>query len=228
MNVKKSTEWVVAKRGVDGADSSMARYSKGDEAAFVELYDAIAPRLLGFLRKATRDDVTAEDLMQQTLLQIHRERGSFIPGARVIPWASTIARRLMIDSTRRRRVEQRLFSDAPADDEGMTYEPAALTATAEDLLHARQLEGRVQGRLHALPEAQRTAYQLLQQEGLSLKEAAEVLGTSVTAVKLRAHRAYEALRAVLRYETRPQSFLRPSTKSTRRSVAIRNFRSLPP
>jgi RNA polymerase sigma-70 factor, ECF subfamily len=228
MNVKKSTEWVVAKRGVDGADSSMERYSKGDEAAFVELYDAIAPRLLGFLRKATRDDVRAEDLMQQTLLQIHRERGSFIPGARVMPWAFAIARRLMIDSARRRRVEQRLFSDAPADDEGMTYEPAALTATAEDLLHARQLEGRVQGRLHALPEAQRTAYQLLQQEGLSLKEAAEVLGTSVTAVKLRAHRAYEALRAVLRYETRPQSFLRPSTKSTRRSGAIRNVRPIHP
>ena len=40
----------------------------GDDAAFPELYDAIAPRLLGFLRKATRDDAAAEDLMQQTLL----------------------------------------------------------------------------------------------------------------------------------------------------------------
>ena len=79
----------------------------------------------------------------------------------------------------------------------MTYEPTAATATADDLLHARRLEGRVQQRFDALPESQRTAYQLLQQEGLSLKEAAEVLGTSVTAVKLRAHRAYESLRAVL-------------------------------
>jgi RNA polymerase sigma-70 factor, ECF subfamily len=176
----------------------MERYSKGDEAAFAELYDAIAPRLLGFLRKATRDDVAAEDLMQQTLLHIHRERGSFIPGARVMPWAFAIARRLMIDSARRRRVERRLFSDALPDDDRMTYEPTAATATADDLLHARRLEGRVQQRFDALPESQRTAYQLLQQEGLSLKGAAEVLGTSVTAVKLRAHRAYEALRAVLR------------------------------
>jgi RNA polymerase sigma-70 factor, ECF subfamily len=201
MNVEKRTDRVVAKPDIDGADGAMERYSNGDNAAFAELYDAIAPRLLGFLRKATRDDRDAEDLMQQTLLQIHRERGSFIPGARVIPWASTIARRLMIDSTRRRRVEQRLFSDAPADDDRMTHE-LTTAAAAEDLLLASRLEGRIQERLDALPETQRTAYQLLQQKGLSLKEAAEVLGTSVTAVKLRAHRAYAALRAVVRYETR--------------------------
>jgi RNA polymerase sigma-70 factor (ECF subfamily) len=185
----------------------MERYSKGDQAAFAELYDVIAPRLLGFLRKATRDEAASEDLMQQTLLQMHRERGSFIAGARVMPWAFTIARRLMIDSARRRRVEKRLFSDAPADDEQMTYEPAAAAmATADDLLHVRRLERRVQQRLDALPEAQRFAYKLLQEEGLSLKGAAQVLGTSVTAVKLRAHRAYVALRAVLRYETGARGF----------------------
>ena len=203
MYVEKRTDRVVAKPGIDAADVAMERYSNGDNAAFSELYDAIAPRLLGFLRKATRDHRDAEDLMQQTLLQIHRERGSFIPGARVIPWASTIARRLMIDSARRRRVEQRLFSDAPADEDRMTHELTTATDAAEDLLLASRLEGRIQERLDALPETQRTAYQLLQQKGLSLKEAAEVLGTSVTAVKLRAHRAYAALRNVVRYETRP-------------------------
>jgi RNA polymerase sigma-70 factor (ECF subfamily) len=61
--------------------------SRGVEAAFAELYDAIAPRLLGFLRKATRDPFSAEDLMQQTLLHMHRARGSFITGAPVMPWA---------------------------------------------------------------------------------------------------------------------------------------------
>jgi len=188
---------MVANREVDAADAAMERYSQGDEAAFAELYDAIAPRLLGFLRKNTRDGGAAEDLMQETLLQMHRARGSFIPGAPVRPWAFAIARRLMIDGARRRSLERRLFSDAPAED-WMTYEPTAAMATADELLHARRLERRVQQRLDALPEAHRTAYQLLQQEGLSLKAAAEVLGTSVTAVKLRAHRAYKALRAVLR------------------------------
>jgi RNA polymerase sigma-70 factor (ECF subfamily) len=185
--------------GADGADAAMERYSNGDNAAFAELYDAIAPRLLGFLRKATRDGVVSEDLMQQTFLQIHRARGSFILGAPVMPWALAIAKRLMIDSARRRRLELGLFMHAPADDDRMTSEPTGAVA-ADDVLDARQLERRVQRRLDALPETQRTAYQLVKQEGLSLKRAAEVLGTSVSAVKLRTHRAYQALRAVLREE----------------------------
>jgi RNA polymerase sigma-70 factor (ECF subfamily) len=66
------------------------------------------------------------------------------------------------------------------------------------VLDASRLERRVRQRLDALPETQRSAYELVKQEGLSLKRAAELLGTSVGAVKLRTHRAYEALRAVLR------------------------------
>src|SRR5262249_59355662 len=125
----------VADLGRDGADAAMERYSRGDEAAFAELYDAIAPRLLGFLRKATRDAFAAEDLMQQTLLHMHRARGSFIPGAPVLPWAFAIARRLMTDHARRRRVELRLFSEAAADDDRIAYEPRAATAAARGLLH---------------------------------------------------------------------------------------------
>lgn len=180
------------------ADAAMERYARGDEAAFAELYDAIAPRLLRFLRRATRDGFAAEDLMQQTLLHMHRARGSFVSGAPVFPWAFAIARRLMTDRARRRRVEQRLFSEVPADDEQMTYASTGATAPADDLLHARRLAWRFEQRIDALPELQRTAYRLLHQDGLSLKKAAEVLGTSVTAVKMRAHRAYLALRAVLR------------------------------
>jgi RNA polymerase sigma-70 factor, ECF subfamily len=195
---ERSPEWIAQDAGAHGADAAMERYSNGDEAAFAELYDAVAPRLLGFLRKGTRDGAAADDLMQQTFLHIHRERGSFIPGARVMPWAYAIARRLMIDDARRRSVEQRLFSEAVSDENRLTREPAAATPAVEDLLDARRLEGRVQRRIETLPEAQRTAYRLLQEEALSLKVAAEVLGTSVTAVKLRAHRAYKALRTALR------------------------------
>ena len=75
---------------------------------------------------------------------------------------------------------------------------SSLRHGVDELLHVRRLEWRLRRRFDALPESQRTAYRLLQQEGLSLKRAATVLGTSVTAVKLRAHRAYVALRAVLR------------------------------
>jgi RNA polymerase sigma-70 factor, ECF subfamily len=188
---------LLADRRNDGADAAMERYANGDGAAFAELYDAIAPRLLGFLRKATHDGSAAEDLMQETLLQMHRARGSFIPGAPVMPWAFAIARRLVIDDARRRRAQQKLFKYAH---DGRTYEPIATTAGADDVVHARRLLQRIEQRLNAVPAGQRIAYYLIKQEGLSLKKAAEVLGTSVAAVKLRTHRAYAALRGVLREE----------------------------
>ena len=175
----------------------MERYSSGDDAAFAELYDAIAPRLLGFLRRSTRDAAITEDLMQQTFLHIHRARGSFIPGAAVMPWALAIARRLMIDSARRHRLELGLFMYGAADDDRMTCDPTASDA-ADDLVDARRLGRRVQQRLETLPETQRTAYHLVKLEGLSLKKAAQRLGTSVTAVPLRTPRACQAVRAVLR------------------------------
>ena len=177
----------------------MERYSTGDDAACAELYDAIAPRLLSFLRKATRDGATTEDLMQQTFLQIHRARGSFIPGAAVMPWALAIARRLMIDGVRRQRVELGLFTYGAGDDDRMMSDPTA-TEAADDLVDARRRGRRAQQRLETLPETQRTAYRLVKLEGLSLAKAAQLLGTSVAAVKLRTHRACQALRAVLREE----------------------------
>ncbi|MBI3784349.1 MAG: RNA polymerase sigma factor [Deltaproteobacteria bacterium] len=181
---------------VDAADAAMERYSNGDDAAFAELYDAIAPRLLGFLRRVSRDAIVAEDLMQQTFLQMHRARGSFISGARVKPWAFAIAKRLLIDDARRRQVELRLFSHLRGKGFAMTCQPAM--PDAADQLHARRLEHCVQQRLDALPDNQRIAFRLVKEEGLSLKKTAELLGTSVTAVKLRTHRAYTAVRSVFR------------------------------
>jgi RNA polymerase sigma-70 factor (ECF subfamily) len=133
--------------------------------------------------------------MQQTFLQIHRARGSFIPGAPVAPWALAIAKRLMIDGARRQRIEMGLFM-YPPDDDRIAPDPTA-TAAADEVIDARRLERRVQQRLDALPEAQRTAYRLVKQEGLSLRSAAEALGTSVTAVKLRTHRAPGSARLIL-------------------------------
>jgi RNA polymerase sigma-70 factor (ECF subfamily) len=100
----------------DTANAAMERYSRGDEAAFAELYDELAPRLLRFLRRATRDTFAAEDLMQQTLLHMHHARGSFIAGSPVMPWALAIARRLMTDRARRYHVERRIFWEPSADD----------------------------------------------------------------------------------------------------------------
>ena len=63
--------------------------------------------------------------------------------------------------------------------------------------HGNSLALVIDKELARLPESHRVAFELIKKEGLSVKEAAAVLGCTVTAVKLRAHRAYVALRAAL-------------------------------
>jgi RNA polymerase sigma-70 factor (ECF subfamily) len=174
-------------------DAAMDRYARGEDAAFEELYDGLAPRLQSFLLRYTRDQARAEDVVQQTMLQIHRARGRFTPGAQVVPWAFAIARRLLIDMHRRGGREVL----APTSDDNLTQLMAALDAPADDVAIAKEIAGRLSEELARLPENQRVAFELIKQDGLSVAEAAQVLGTTVAAVKLRAHRAYEAMRAVL-------------------------------
>ena len=183
------------KTGDDRAslDAAMDRYAAGDDAAFAELYDGLAPRLLGYLLRQTRDRARAEDVVQQTMLRIHSARGRFEPGAEVIPWAFAIARRLLVDSHRRGGREVLATTD---DDTSMQL-LTALDAGADEVAIAKEVAARLDAELRCLPENQRVAFELIKQEGLSVAEAAQVLGTTVAAVKLRAHRAYEALRAVL-------------------------------
>lgn len=166
----------------------MARYANGDDAAFSEVYDAVAPRLLAFLTRRTGDARRAEDLVQQTFLQMHCARGRFVPGAAVLPWAFAIARRLLIDDHRRagRRPDLREPTDAPDPTAASGYEQASANQLAE-LLAAE---------LDRLPAAQREAFELMRLDGLSLTEAADVTGASVSALKSRAHRAYDTLRCV--------------------------------
>ncbi len=173
----------------------MERYAAGDDAAFEDLYDAVTPRLFAYLQRQTRDAARAEDLLQQTLLLMHRARGSFARGAEVMPWAFAIARRLVIDAFRRDKRQAMV-----ADTDLLRLVQLAPASAPDDVAHARQVERRVQAVLVALPESQRVAFELVRRDGLSLAEAAQVLGTTVAAIKQRTHRAYEALRAAVESE----------------------------
>jgi len=174
-------------------DAAMDRYARGDDSAFGAVYDGLAPRLQSFLLRYTHDRAKAEDVVQQTMLKIHRARGRFTLGGQVVPWAFAIARRLLIDHHRRGGREIL----APTSDDTLTQLLAAVDAPADDVAIAKEVAEHLANELARLPENQRVAFELIKQDGLSVAEAAQVLGTTVAAVKLRAHRAYEALRVVL-------------------------------
>jgi RNA polymerase sigma-70 factor (ECF subfamily) len=174
---------------------AMDRHADGDPAAFQEVYDLLGGRLRAFFLRQTRDRGRAEDLVQQTLLQMHCARHSYVRGSDVVPWAFAIGRRLLIDSLRRRKKEV-LFDTAEQAAAAIASRPSR-DSIPDEVASTRQMAARVQAALERLPEHQRIAYVLVREDGLSVAEAADVLGITVTAVKLRAHRVYEALRKVL-------------------------------
>ena len=179
----------------DGAlDAAMERYADGDQAAFAELYDRLVPRLLSFLRMV--DESYAEDIAQQTLLQIHVARGSFLRGSRVKPWAYAIARHLLIDRLRRAKHEVRARAEPPR------LWVAEAADDPDGTLAARETAQAIERELARMPPSQREALALVRGGGMSAQQAAGVLGTTAAAVKLRASRGLRALRRVIERQAR--------------------------
>lgn len=170
------------------ADRAMNRYADGDAAAFGTLYDELAPRLYRYALHQTRSRSAAEDVVQQAFLQIHCARDRFVRGAAVLGWAYAITRRLLIDRTRRRDHED--VSADGASGNAAAISPAVRADEAMVLLEHERLSRRD---LEELAPALREAFQLVKLEGLSVAEAAEVLGITPGMVKIRTHRARVAL-----------------------------------
>jgi RNA polymerase sigma-70 factor (ECF subfamily) len=176
-------------------DGIMERCATGDGRAFDELYRRGAQRVRGFLVRLSGDAALADDLTQETFVRIHRARGSFDTGAAALPWMFAIARNAFLDHTRREHVRRNSRSSASQPRE------AALDTQGDAMLAAREMLGVVRETLEALPMLQREAFVLIRFEGLSVAEAAQILGASEAAVKVRAFRAYEALREALERAT---------------------------
>jgi RNA polymerase sigma-70 factor (ECF subfamily) len=182
------------------ASAAMDRYACGDDSAFSELYDLLAPRLTSFVMRRTRDEAKTDDLVQQTFLQMHAARRHFTRGASVTAWSYAIARRLLIDGYRKGGRE--CLGDLGDEESGReSIAPGELPDTAA--AHSR-LAQRVQQELRRVPDTNRVAFELVHGDGLTAAEAAEVLGTTAMAVRLRVHRAYEALRAALGDQVREE------------------------
>lgn len=171
-------------------EALMEAYVDGDAAAFRVLFDRHAAVLFRLARRRLSSDDDARDVVQQTLLQVHRARNDFRRGAKLRPWLFTIAMNLVREHYRKhqRRREQPLDS-APA-----TAEP---TDEPEELERTRERAARVRAALATLPESQREVIELHWFDNSPYEEIAMIVGASVAAVRVRAHRGYERLRQIL-------------------------------
>lgn len=144
-----------------------------------------AAKLRAFIRRRVRDDATADDLTQETLLKVFRSRAALRDGQRLEAWLYRIARTTLIDFYRRTKPTEEL--------------PESLTAESGDEVERLRLAVMATTKrfLEALPEAYREPVRLAELEGLPLAEIAQRSGLSLTAVKSRVRRGRAMLKKKL-------------------------------
>ena len=162
----------------------MQSYVDGNAIAFEEIYRRVSRALFAYLLRLTRDRPRAEDLLQVTFVKVHRARSSYLVGAPLMPWLLAIARRTFLDE---RRMKKSRYEDLSHDGK-LPERPESADTMNDDVSDA------LARALEELPENYREAIQLTKITGLSLSEAADVLDTTPTAVKLRVHRGYNLMR----------------------------------
>jgi len=164
----------------------MAGYLEGRLEAFDGLYTALAPRLRSYLLGQCRDGAVADDLVQETFLQLHRSRRTYEPGRPVTPWVFAIARHVFL--MHRRATGRRLrFHDA------LAVETRAGDLPRDDVRVLADQDA-VRRALDAVPDDQRRALEMHHVEGWSFVEIAARLGIRVNAAKTRAFRGMRKLR----------------------------------
>lgn len=167
----------------------MSQYIAGDLSAFDALYAETSQRVFAFQMVMTSDRNRAEDLTQITFLKLHRAREGYIPGSPVVPWLMAIARNAFLDDARKRtRARVRLTATGEIPEQ---IDPSSARPPPTGLKNAIDLA------VDKLSPRQKEAFVLTKHSGLSPRDAARVLGTTETAIKLRVHRAYLALREAL-------------------------------
>jgi RNA polymerase sigma-70 factor (ECF subfamily) len=174
-------------------EALMEAYVQGDVEAFQRLFQRLAPSLLAFFQRSTGSAAVAEDLMQSTFLKLHDARGRWRSGEKLRPWVFAIAGNVRVDWARR----QGRAAEEELDEGALPPAEADPPGGPDSSLLARERGERVRAALERLTEPQRVVIQLHRFEGLGFAEIGRALGISEGAVKLRAFRAYQELRALL-------------------------------
>jgi RNA polymerase sigma-70 factor (ECF subfamily) len=168
----------------------MIAAQQGDRAAYEKLLGEMIPELRLFVRRRLSEPSVREDVVQNILVAVHRARHTYRGERPFAPWLYAVARNAVRDQLRARmRRAGRELTLEPA----RVPEPAAPPEPPSDGALSPELERA----LTRLPDAQREAVLLVQVEGLSVAEAAARAGVSRSALKVRAHRGYRALRGLL-------------------------------
>jgi RNA polymerase sigma-70 factor, ECF subfamily len=193
----------VAQPAIESADEreQVRRLRAGDPVAYEWLVRTHIDRLLGLARRVLRSEADAQDAVQEAFVSAFRAIDDFQAGSRLSTWLHRIALNAALARlrSRNRRGETSLDDLLPAflEDGHHAAAPVAWKTTPQELLEREETRAQVRSAIERLPESYRTILVLRDIEGLDTAEAAEMLGITPNAAKIRLHRARIALRELL-------------------------------
>jgi len=173
----------------------LERFRRGHGEAFGVLVRRYERELYGYLRRYVGDASLAEDVFQNTFLQVYVKSGQYEPGRPVRPWLYTIATHQAIDAMRRNSRHQAVSLDETRSDEGVG-ELAGLMELLQsrgpspvEAATAQERREHVRASVDRLPDFLRQVLILAYYQGLRYREIADILGIPVGTVKSRLHAA---------------------------------------
>ncbi|HUG42527.1 MAG TPA: RNA polymerase sigma factor [Longimicrobiales bacterium] len=169
----------------------VARAAAGDAAAFDELARRVLPRLRRWALARTADPDEADEVVQETLIRMHRGLRGFSGAARLSSWLYRILANAANARDRRRRRHPTVA------DRTVLAEPEASVERADPVasLHARRMAAVVREYFETLPPGQREILELVDHEGMRPVEVAEALAMNPVTVRAHLFRARRALRS---------------------------------
>ncbi len=160
-------------------DDLLVRVARGDETAFVALYDVLGATVFGMARRVIRDPARAEEVAQEVFLQVWQTAARFDPARGTAKsWVLTLAHRRAVDAVRHDQAatnRENSYDWSPGVDHDQVLETVTVRLEHEQV--RRCLEG--------LTELQREAVNLAYYQGYTYAEVAQVLGANPATVKTR-------------------------------------------
>lgn len=170
-------------------EALLGMFTAGNTVALETLLKRREKWLWNVAKKTIRDESLAEEALQEALVLIWRNASSFRGESRVTSWMYQIVTRACIDVLRKERLRAHSsleeYEMADQIGSGSVFEDAVLDGL---LVHGALLE---------LEPEHRQVLTAIELDGLSVKEASELLGIPVGTIKSRASRAREALKIVI-------------------------------
>jgi RNA polymerase sigma-70 factor (ECF subfamily) len=179
-----------------GSDEAlMLAYARGDAQAFETLYGRHKGGVYRYFVRSLREPGLADELFQDVWASLVKARATYTVEAKFSTWLYRLAHNRLIDHYRRAQLVQFVPVDG-AEEEGELLDwPASEAPGPEVQVASRQAAAQLKKLVEALPPAQREAFLLQAEGGLSLEAIAEATGTGRETVKSRLRYAFDKLRA---------------------------------